>query len=66
MTQKTMKLMSRMSEAERAEIEREMAEFEALAAEIEALVNPESEDAKALRLALGMGREEFADWVAAN
>ena len=66
MTQTTMKLMSRMSEAERAEIEREIAEFAALAAEIEALVNPESEDAKELRLALGMSREEFADWVAAN
>lgn len=66
MTQTTMKLMSRMSEAERAEIEREMAEFAALVAEIEALVNPESEDIKALRLALGMSHDELAAWLTGN
>ena len=66
MTQTTMKLMSQMNEAERAEMEREMAEFAALVAEIEALVNPENEDVTTLRLALGMDREELADWAAAS
>ena len=66
MIQTTMKLMSQMNEAERAEMEREMAEFAALVAEIEALVNPENEDVTTLRLALGMDREELADWAAAS